>query len=54
MVAALSHVLQRLTVSRLLVRLFVNALPDGFNALFIIKALEDTVAPDHEKVEVWL
>jgi len=41
-------------VDGLLVRLFVNPFPDGRDTLFVIKAFEDAVAPDHKEIEVGL
>jgi len=44
----------RKRVDSLLMSLFVNNVPDGFYALFIVELLEYTIAADHEEVKVGL
>jgi hypothetical protein len=46
--------MHRQIVDGLVVALFVNSFPDGFDTLFVIKPFKDTITSNHEEIEVWL
>lgn len=51
---AMSRIVWRQVIRRLRGNLLFDAAPDGVHTVFVVEALENSIAADHEEIEVVL